>query len=312
MADRESISTKLRALVATAEEFDCLTAETLPELLDHAATQTRRFLRDTGQWVEDVGHEKLALRWGYELLERFLACGRSEVPCRPLFLLDSLIAKHFSRPAPIAHHEELASPLGRFLDGLISRSMVSRDALMALFHHCYGYGQGHVVKLLNLDPTQSQRVYKNYERWRRSGWQRTMEEIGLTDVELRELEERKRRRPDAFNAEAGRLVVAMQAHYRKSDPRHFPCLSRQQWTDLFRDDCGFDYRGWHLVLCRTCLEEVYELRRDECTGVPAPDIDMHVRPLQRGGDMVLVVTGAGGRDGNGTERSAPRLSGASS
>ena len=78
MADRESISTRLRTLVTTAEEFDCVTAEALEDLLDHAAAQTRRFLRDTGEWMDDVGHEKLALRWGYELLERFLACGRSD------------------------------------------------------------------------------------------------------------------------------------------------------------------------------------------------------------------------------------------
>ena len=303
---------RLRALVTTAKEFDCLATEALPELLDHAAAQTRRFLRDTGQWVDDVGHEKLALRWGYELLERFLVCGRAEVPCRPLFLLDSMIAKHFSRPAPITHHEDLASPLGRFLDGLISRSMVSRDALIALFHHCYGYGQGHVVKLLNLDPTQSQRVYKNYERWRRSGWQRTMEEIGLTDAELLELEERKRQRPGPFNAEAERLLAATQAHYRKSEPRYFPCLSRQQWADLFHEDYGHDYRGWHLVLCRGCLADVYELRRDGHMGLPAPLIDLQIRPLQRGSEMALVVTGAGGRDGNGTERSGQRLSRASS
>ncbi len=310
MVEREDPSTRLKALVTTAGEFEDVTADALEELLDHAAVQTRRFLRDTGHWADDVGHEKLALRWGYELLERFLACGGSEVPCRPLFLLDSMIARHFSRPTPFTHHEELASPLGRFLDGLISRSMISRDALMALFYHCYGYGQGHVVKLLNLDAVQSARVYKNFERWRRNGWQRTMGEVGMTDRELRELEERKRRRPDSFNSEAGRVIVAMQTHYRKSEPRHFPCLSAQQWAGLFQEDCGLDYRGWHLVLCQKCLAEVYELRRDECRSVPAPVIDMNVRPLHRGGDIVLVEAGAGGRDG--TEHPQDRLSRASS
>ena len=67
MAERRSASTgKLNALVKTVEEFDQLTAEYLSVLLEHAVGHTRRFLRETGQWMDDVGHEKLAVRVAYE------------------------------------------------------------------------------------------------------------------------------------------------------------------------------------------------------------------------------------------------------
>ena len=180
-------------VVTTVEDFDRLTADALPNLLDRATTHTRRFLRETGQWADDISHEKLALRWGYEFMERFLVCGRAEVPCRPFLLLDSLIAKYFSQAEPLCYHQGLLSPLGRFLDGLTSRAVVSRDALMALFYHLYGFGQGQVVKVLGLGAAESQRVYKNFERWRRTGWERAMTEIGITDEDLQEIEVRSQR-----------------------------------------------------------------------------------------------------------------------
>src|SRR5436853_235480 len=191
-------------VVTTVEEFDRMAAQTQPDLLERATSHTRRFLRETGQWSDDISHEKLALRWGYEFLERFLVCGRAEVPCRPFLLLDSLVAKYFSQAEPLCYHEGLLSPLGRFLDGLTSRAVVSRDALMALFYHLYGFGQGQVVKVLGLGAAESQRVYKNFERWRRTGWQRAMTEIGMTDEDLREIEDQKRRGKH-FAAEAERL-----------------------------------------------------------------------------------------------------------
>ncbi len=84
-------------IVFTESEFDAYVAELLPRLLERATTQTKRFLRETEQWENDTVHEKLAQRWGYELLERFLINGRGAVPCRPLPLLDSLIFKHYSQ-----------------------------------------------------------------------------------------------------------------------------------------------------------------------------------------------------------------------
>ena len=66
-------------------EFDELVTKSLPELLDRAG-QTKRFLRETNQWGDDITHEKLALRWGCELRSVFVVFGRTEVPCRPFSL----------------------------------------------------------------------------------------------------------------------------------------------------------------------------------------------------------------------------------
>jgi len=284
-------------VVTTVEDFDRLTADSLPHLLDRATTHTRRFLRETGQWVDDISHEKLALRWGYEFLERFLVCGRAEVPCRPFLLLDSLIAKYFSQAEPLCYHQGLLSPLGRFLDGLTSRAVVSRDALMALFYHLYGFGQGQVVKVLGLGAAESQRVYKNFERWRRTGWQRAMTEIGMTDEDLQEIEDQQRRGKN-FEVDTEHLIRSIQNHYRKSEPQHFPCLTRQQWTDLFDQGYGYDYRAWHLALCRDCLVEVHHLRQDSLDDRP-PEIDVHARPLLKGKVVSFVLKHRGEANGSG-------------
>src|SRR6476619_7377565 len=138
MADRTATVSRLEEVVSTSEEFDRVVSQALPMLLDRATGYTKRFLRETGQWNDDIEHEKFALRWGSEYLERFLVCGRSEVPCRPLFLFDSLVAKQHSKPEPFCYHPDLLRPLGRFLDGLVARAVISRDALIALYRHCYG------------------------------------------------------------------------------------------------------------------------------------------------------------------------------
>jgi len=306
MGERDGVTSRLSRLVSTAEEFDRVTAQALPELLDRATVQTRRFLREAGQWQEDVAHEKLALRWGYDLVERFLLCGRSEVPCRPFFLLESLIAKHFSLPDPLCYHKDLLTPVGRFLDGLVSRAVVSRDALIALFYHLHGLGQGQVVRLLGLSTLESQRVYKNFERWRRNGWQRTIEEIGLTEAELCQIETVRQQHPERLRNEAERLLQVVQTHYRRSEPHHYPCRSRQEWADLFAEDYGLDYRVWHLAMCRTCLLEVHALRCGQMLDLPAPQVDLHVRPLLKTGSLTL-VTATGGDHDHGTRR-AQRLS----
>ncbi|HXF91359.1 MAG TPA: hypothetical protein VNK46_01275 [Nitrospiraceae bacterium] len=308
MGEDRDVAGRLSGIVASAEEFDLFAAEAMPELLDRATGHTKRFLKETGQWENDIAHEKLALRWGYELVERFLVCGRSEVPCRPLFLLDSLIAKYYSQPDPLCYHKDLLSPLGRFLDGLTSRAVVSRDALMALFYHLYGFGQGQVVKILGLGMAESQRVYKNFERWRQSGWQRAVEEIGLTEDELHELEEQKQRHPERVNAETERLIHLLQTHYRKSEPEHYPCLSRQKWDELFGQDYGYDYRVWHLAMCRDCFVEVCDLRYIELNGALKPRIDLHIRPRQKGGVVAFFLPEQGGGRRHGTGRPAQRIS----
>lgn len=308
MPEQRSSSEKVATVVTTVEDFDRLAAQAFPDMLERATGHTRRFLRETGQWTDDISHEKLALRWGYEFLQRFLLSGRTEVPCRPFLLLDSLIAKYLSHCEPLCYHQDLLSPLGRFLDGLTSRAVVSRDALMALFYHLYGFGQGQVVRILGLGPAESQRVYKNFERWRRIGWQRVITEIGLTEEDLAWLEERKAREPEKLKHEAGQLLSNVQNHYRKSEPQHFPCLNRDQWADLFGQGYGYDYRAWHLALCSDCLMEVCTLRQDSLGGMPVPELDLQARPLLKGKIVSFVLKQS---EGNGTGRPTSRVSAAS-
>ncbi|MDH5496843.1 MAG: hypothetical protein OEY12_05250 [Nitrospira sp.] len=80
MADHTVTVSRLEEVVSTADEFDRVVSQALPVLLDRATGYTKRFLRETGQWNDDIEHEKFALRWGSEYLERFMVCGRSEVP----------------------------------------------------------------------------------------------------------------------------------------------------------------------------------------------------------------------------------------
>jgi len=308
LGERQLLSTRLSTLVSTVEEFDRLVAEALPELLDRATGHSRRFLRETGQWADDISHEKLALRWGYELLERFLVGGRTEVPCRPFFLLDSIVAKYFSQPEPLCYHKDLLSPLGRFLEAITARAVVSRDALMTLFYHLYGLSQSQVVRILGLGAVESQRVYKNFERWRQTGWQRAVTESGVGETELRQIEEENRRQPERLKAEADRLIRLVQTHYRRSEPEHFPCLTHQKWADLFEQDYDYDYRMWHLALCWDCLIDVYDLRQGDLAGIRSPQIDLRLRPLQKGGIVTLFWAKPGGGNGHSGGQSTQHLS----
>lgn len=275
MSDRMAAAGRLEEVVTTAEEFDRVVSQSLPLLLDRAAGYTKRFLRETGQWSDDVAHEKFVLRWGAEYLEQFLLSGRSEVPCRPLFLLDSMVARQHSRPEPFCYHKDLLTPLGRFLDGLVGRAAVSRDALIALYHHCYGLGPGQVISALRLQGSESSRIYKNFQRWRDVGWKRTLEDIGLTEADLKSLTEQQGHR---FNGEAERLLRFAQAHYRKSEPDHYPCLPRRQWEDMFLQGYGVDYRVWHLALCLDCLQLAWDLGLDGASASEKPRVALQLLP----------------------------------
>ncbi len=278
MPDRTTTLGRLEEVVSTAEDFDRVVSQALPVLLDRAASYTRRFLRETGQWSDDVVHEKFVLRWGAEYLEQFLVSGRSEVPCRPLFLLDSLVAKQHSRPEPFCYHPDLLTPLGRFLDGLVGRAAISRDALIALYHHCYGLGPGQVITVLGLNGSESPRIYKNFQRWRDSGWKRTLGDMGITETELYGLNEQQQRQRHRFNSDAERILRFAQAHYRKSEPEHYPCLSRHQWEDMFQQGYGIEYRIWHLALCLDCLQTAWDLGFGEVSAIERPRVTLQMQP----------------------------------
>jgi hypothetical protein len=278
MPDRTTTLGRLEEVVSTAEDFDRIVSQALPVLLDRAAGYTRRFLRETGQWSEDVAHEKFVLRWGAEYLEQFLVSGRSEVPCRPLFLLDSLVAKQHSRPEPFCYHPDILTPLGRFLDGLVGRAAISRDTLIALYHHCYGLGPGQVITVLGLNGSESPRIYKNFQRWRDSGWKRTIEDMGIAGAELQELNEQQQRQRHRFNSDAERILRFAQAHYRKSEPDHYPCLSRHQWEDMFQQGYGIEYRIWHLALCMDCLQTAWDLGFGGAAAIEKPRVTLQMQP----------------------------------
>jgi hypothetical protein len=296
----------LPELVTTTDEFDRITQTCLPDFLDRATGHIRRFLRETGQWSDDGGHEKLALRWGYELVEQFLIYGRAAVPCRPTLFLDSLIARHLSQPDPFCRHKDLATPLGGFLHGLANRATVSRDALMALFFHWYGWNQSHIIRVLGLGLPESQRVYKNFDRWRQSGWERAMLESGLTPEELQSLDSRRRRQGAQLNAESVPLLRLIQSHYRKSEPAHYPCLDLTQWISLYEEDCGYDYRAWHLPLCHECVSVVYALRQPETLPSGALMLDVQIHPPAGGRVLTLGPTPRNEPRGDSYEHRSPR------
>jgi hypothetical protein len=268
---------RLEQIVTTADEFDRTVSQMLPFLLDRAAEYIKEFLRETGQWKDDVAHEKFVLRWGAEYLEQFMVLGRSEVPCRPLFLLDALVARQHSKPKPFCYHPDLMTPLGQLIDGLLGHASVSRDTLVALYHHCYGFGPGQVIGILGLNASDGQRIYKNFRRWRESGWQRAMEDMGINEVAIQRLSDQQEHHPEQFNAEADRILRVAQAHYRRSEPEHHRCLSAGEWEAMYRDGYGFEYRIWHLAQCPDCLCRVWEFGASD-ESVDKPTVTFHVRP----------------------------------
>lgn len=276
--DRMAVLGRLEEVVSTREEFDRVVSQNLAVLLERTRNHTRRFLKETGQWNEGMAHEKFVLRWSAEYLERFVIYGRSEVPCRPLFLLDSFVAKEHSRPKPFCYHPGGFTVLERFLDGLMARAVVSRDALIALYYHCYGMGPRDVIAVTGLTESESQRIYKNFRRWWESGWQRTMEQIGMTDDEVEELMARAKRSHHQLNHEAERIIRLAHDHYRKSEPDHYPCLSRREWETMFVEGYGCDYRLWHLGLCFDCIRTAWGLGRSKPPTIEKPRLDIRVRP----------------------------------
>lgn len=278
--DRHSaiIDASAYRIVSNEIEFDRYVAELLPYLLDRATTLTRRFLRETGRWENHVVNEKLALRWGYELLERFRSNGRCEVPCRPLHLFDSYVFWCYSQPDRFPKKAE-TSPVCRFLDALHSRAVHSRDAMIAIYYHLYGLNQQQVAGILALRSAESQRVYKNYMRWRSTGWSRMIEEVGLKQSELCQISEQKKRNPEHLHKEVEQHIRRLQSHYRKSEPAHYPCLTRSEWQDAYERDYRHDYKAWHLPLCRSCLTEVWGLRQLADKDNSEPKLNLHIHPF---------------------------------
>lgn len=276
------VEQSLHNIVSSRKEFDRLVDTALSYLLEYSTRQTKRFLRDVGKWENNIVHEKLAQRWAYEVVERFITIGRTELPCRPFPLFESIIFQHWSRPRPCeVLPEESGSPLSRFINGLLSRAVHSRDAMNATFYHLYGLTQQEVTTLLGLGSVESQRVYKNFTRWRSHGWQRMVEETGLKAREFQQIRQQQLLDPRRFRADVMRTLSILQPHYRKSEPSFYPCLSAAQWEELYAQDYGRDYRGWHLPFCHGCLGEVWKMRHGNPASEGFPVLDIRTHPLSK-------------------------------
>ena len=271
----------VRLLVHDTLEYDEFIHRTKPYLVDRATTYVAKVLREIDSWENNVGHEKLAIRLGFELVERFLDYGRTKVPCRPILLLDSFLAKSFSMPDFLfSHRESLATPLGTFVEGLISRAVLSRDALVGLFWHLYNLSPSQVICLLGLSEDQSQRIFKNFFRWRKAGWQQTMSLIGLTETQFLKLEMQAQKDIESLNRKACKFLDLIQPFYRKSEPEHYHCLTPPQWNDLYTEGYGQDYRIWHLAMCRHCFLTVSEFRIDRSIPNKKMFIHLQLRPVR--------------------------------
>ncbi|MCB0379578.1 MAG: hypothetical protein KDD33_13895, partial [Bdellovibrionales bacterium] len=275
----ESYPAMANTIVQTTEEYEQFLKSAMPLLLNRASEYAKKILRETDQWKDNVSHEKLALRLGYELVERFLEYARHEIPCRPFLLLDSFVAKYFSQPNSFLYNDQAHTPLGIFIEGLTSRAVISRDALIAQFTHFYGLTSSQVIRLLGLSAEQSQRIYKNVTRWRQSGWLRTMKEIGLALPSITNLERQLQTEPDAINQKARDLLLQFQSHYRKSEPDHYPCHDAEKWEEMFVEGHGQDYRTWHLAMCLPCLKMVYGLKIEERAHSEPFDLKLQIQPM---------------------------------
>jgi len=249
-------------MIETPEEFKQAVPVHFPIFLERSSKLIRHILQDMGQWTDNMAHEKLLLRLSFNLVEKFIEYCPSQLPCRPLLLLDGYISKYFGKPqenkTPITSNESMY----RLLDGLLNRAVISRDALIGLFYHLYGLRPREVRILLGIEEDQMQRIYKNFRRWKQKGWYIAMEEVGLTKSEIKNLINSQIEHPEVFNAQARENLEILLPFYRKSDPPHYPCLTTTKWKEVFTEGYGYDYKMWHLPFCLTCLHEVAQFGDD--------------------------------------------------
>jgi hypothetical protein len=102
--------------------------------------------------------------------------------------------------------------------------------------------------------------------------------MGITEAELEGLNEQQQHQRHRFNRDAERMLSFAQAHYRKSEPDHYPCLSWHQWEDMFRQGYGIEYRIWHLALCRDCLQTAWDLGLDGASAIDVPRVVLQLQP----------------------------------
>jgi hypothetical protein len=243
-------------IIASSEDFKQFAPPNRSYFLERSSGRIRQILQDMGQWADNAAHEKLLLRLSFDLVERFFEFCPSQLPGRPALLLDSFISEFFGKPQESPASSVSNPVLYRFLDGLLNRAVLSRDALISLFHHFYGMKPVEVGFLLGLEEGQMQRIYKNFVRWRQSGWYQAVEDAGLTDQEMQSLAENQIQNPVNFNRQVRQSLEILLPFYRKSDPPYYPCLEDHKWREMLSENYGLDYRMWHFPLCVSCMHAI--------------------------------------------------------
>ncbi|GJL68616.1 MAG: hypothetical protein NPIRA06_12510 [Nitrospirales bacterium] len=273
----KTLSPSTNAVINNPEEFKQFIPANFSYFLERSSGLIRRILQDMGQWADNSAHEKLLLRLSFDLVERFIEYCPSQLPCRPSLLLDGFISDFFGRPQESKAASTSNPVLYRYLDGLLNRAVLSRDALICLFYHFYGMKPVEVGFLLGLEEGQTQRIYKNFARWRQKGWFQAAEEVGLTAQDVQSLVEDQASNPESFHLQLRDNLETLLPFYRKSDPPYYPCLEDAKWQEMFREGYGFDYRMWHLPLCLSCMKVITEVG-DSFLLNPEVRLNFHVSP----------------------------------
>ncbi len=273
----KTLTSPVNCVISNPEEFkECIPAH-FSFFLERSSSLIRRILQDMGQWADNTAHEKLLLRLSFDLVDRFIEYCPSQLPCRPSLMLDGFISDFFGRSQELKSSAAFNPILYRFIDGLLNRAVLSRDALICLFYHLYGMKPVEVGFLLGLKEEQAQRIYKNFARWRQKGWYQAVEEAGLTDQEMHSLAVTQISQPEFFHEAVRKILDTLLPFYRKSDPPYNPCLDDQKWHELFRKGYGFDYRMWHLPLCHSCMNTIATFGASFLRNAKIP-LHLHISP----------------------------------
>ncbi|HNP61239.1 MAG TPA: hypothetical protein PKM72_10380 [Nitrospirales bacterium] len=273
----KTLSPSMNGVINSPQEFNQFIPANFSYFLERSSSHIRRILQDMGQWADNSAHEKLLLRLSFDLVERFIEYCPSQLPCRPSLLLDGFISDYFGRPQESKASSTSNPILYRYLDGLLNRAVLSRDGLICLFYHLYGMKPVEVGFLLGLEEGQTQRIYKNFARWRQKGWFQATEEVGLTTQDVQSLVENQGANPELFNQQVRDNLQELLPFYRKSDPPYYPCLEDSKWHEMLREGYGFDYRMWHLPLCLSCMNVITRIG-DSFLLDPTITLNFHVSP----------------------------------
>ena len=169
--------------------------------------------------------------------------------------------------------------IGPILAGVLAMAATSDTIMQGVFLLViYSAGLAIPFLLTAAGINRFLRFYKNFRRWRESGWQRAMDDMGVSDAMIQRLCDQEEQYPQQFNAEAERILRVAQAHYRKSEPDHSRCLSAREWEQMYREGYGFEYRIWHLAQCLDCLCTVWDFGFGTGGSGDKPKTIFHVRP----------------------------------